>query len=431
VSSRTGKKGLMKLLVFAHRLEIGGSQHNAIELTATLRDRRGVDPVIFAEPGPAARLAHERGLRLIDAPAARAHPSPARGRALRAAIRREQPDVVHIWDWPQCLDAYYAVHVPWRTPLVVSVMDMNVPRLLPRSLPTTFGYPELVEQARRLGRRDVALLLPPVDVERNRPEAVAPAEVEAFRSEHGLAGDGITIVQVGRLVRWLKGESLRRSVAAVRQLGRELPLQLVLVGDGDAREEVQRLADDVNTELGRRAIVLTGALVDPRPAYAAADLVVGMGTSALRGMAFAKPVIVVGEGGFANRFDEDSAAWFLHHGIFGRGAGDGGDPLVGHLRRVVAEPGRWPELGALGRRFVVEHFGLEVGAAHLMDAFAAAQRRRAPLLPVLADGARSAVFNLVRVVRDSPAAQSGVAARVLQRRPGESAPAGTRAGERA
>jgi L-malate glycosyltransferase len=417
----------MKVLVFAHRLEIGGSQHNAIELTATLRDRQGVEAVMFAEPGPAARLAHERGLRLLDAPAARAHPSPARGRALREAIRQERPDVVHVWDWPQCLDAFYGAHLPWRTPLVVSVMDMNVPRLLPRTLPTTFGYPELLDQARRLGRRDVHLLLPPVDVERNRPEALAPADVKAFRAEHGLADGAVTIVQVGRLVRWLKGESLRRSVAAVRRLGREFPLQLVLVGDGDARPEVERLADEVNAELGRRAIVLTGALVDPRPAYAAADLVIGMGTSALRGMAFAKPVIVVGEGGFSNVFDDLSAPWFLHHGIFGRGDGRE-DQLVDHIRRVLSEPERRPELGALGRRFVVEHFGLEVGAARLVDAFAAAQRRRTPLPRVLADAGRTAAFNAVRVARDSRAAQgSGVPARVLQRRPAVAGPAGRRA----
>jgi hypothetical protein len=43
----------VKLLVFAHRLEIGGTQQNAIELAATLRDRHGFEPVLYAEPGPA------------------------------------------------------------------------------------------------------------------------------------------------------------------------------------------------------------------------------------------------------------------------------------------------------------------------------------------------------------------------------------------
>ena len=39
---------------------------------------------------------------------------------------------------------------------------------------------------------------------------------------------------------------------------------------------------------------LAGEMLDPRPAYAAADVVLGMGGSALRGMAFGKPLVVQG-----------------------------------------------------------------------------------------------------------------------------------------
>ena len=67
--------------------------------------------------------------------------------------------------------------------------------------------------------------------------------------------------------------------------------------------------------------MLIGAMVDPRPAYAAADVVVGMGGSALRGMAFAKPVIVVGEKNFAEVFDQDTAQGFYDRGIYGLGDG--------------------------------------------------------------------------------------------------------------
>ena len=49
---------------------------------------------------------------------------------------------------------------------------------------------------------------------------------------------------------------------------------------------------------GRQVVLLTGEIADPRPAYAAADVVVGQGGSALRGMAFGKPLVVVGEGRF-------------------------------------------------------------------------------------------------------------------------------------
>ena len=40
----------MKILVFSHELEIGGTQTNAIELSAALRDRFGHDVALFAGP---------------------------------------------------------------------------------------------------------------------------------------------------------------------------------------------------------------------------------------------------------------------------------------------------------------------------------------------------------------------------------------------
>ena len=76
----------VKILVFAHRLEVGGTQVNAIELSATLRDRHGHDVVLVATPGPMLAVAQEKKLRYIPAPDASVHPSLARGRALRRAI---------------------------------------------------------------------------------------------------------------------------------------------------------------------------------------------------------------------------------------------------------------------------------------------------------------------------------------------------------
>ena len=69
-------------------------------------------------------------------------------------------------------------------------------------------------------------------------------------------------------------------------MGRDFPLRLIIVGDGEVRSELNRLAAETNAKLGRTAVVLAGALLDPRPAYAAADVVVGMGGSPLGGMAY-------------------------------------------------------------------------------------------------------------------------------------------------
>jgi len=44
------------------------------------------------------KLVEEKGLRFLPAPEAHVHPSPARMRASRDAVRRERPDLLHVWD---------------------------------------------------------------------------------------------------------------------------------------------------------------------------------------------------------------------------------------------------------------------------------------------------------------------------------------------
>jgi glycosyltransferase involved in cell wall biosynthesis len=203
----------------------------------------------------------------------------------------------------------------------------------------------------------VGLILPPVDVRLNRPGAVDPTE---FR-HHCSVGEGETlIVIVSRLAKTLKGESLARSIDAVRALGNDRPVKLVIVGDGDARSELERCAARVNAILGREAVRFLGAMLDPRPAYAAADIVIGMGGSSLRALAFGKPVIVVGEQGFSRPFNQATAAEFLYRGMYGVGSADTpGDPLAGQISELIDRRPEWPALGRDAREFVVRHFDLE------------------------------------------------------------------------
>ncbi len=348
----------MKILVFAERLDLGGSQVNAIELSAMLRDRYGYDVVIFAAPGPMSKTIEEKGIRYLPAPdrPPKILPSVQRIRALADAIERERPDLIHIWDWTQCLDAFYGVYLFNRIPMIVSSMTMTVDRLLPKQLPTTFGVPILIDQAKAAGRPKLELILPPVDVDLNSPDAIDP---KPFRDYFGLGENEIVLVSVSRLVEWMKAEGICRVIDVVRHLGRELPLKFVIVGEGPSYAKLSELAAEVNADLGRQAIILTGGMIDPRPAYAAADIVIGMGGSGLRAMAIGKPVVVIGEQGFAKPFTPETADYFYYHGIYGQGDGDEGNiNLTAIIRSLAENPGRFPELGKFARDFVVEHFSL-------------------------------------------------------------------------
>ena len=377
----------MKILVFAHQLEVGGTQVNAIELTAALRDFHGHDVVLFAAPGPMVELVRQKGLQYLPAPDGRVHPSLERMRALRKVVRSERPDIIHAWDWWQCLDAYYGVHLPMRMPIIVTDMNMQMSRLLPKALPTTFGIPELVDQARASGRRRAELLLPPMDVRWNAPGVVDPRR---FREQYAVDDREILLVIVSRLAESLKGESLRRTIDAVRTLGRDFPLRLLVVGDGTMRSHLQQLAEAANRELGRAAVALTGALLDPRPAYAAADLVVGMGGSALRAMAFGKPVVIVGERGFSAPFNPQTADSFHYRGIYGVGDGSSDNTrLVNDIRQLVEDPRLLSGLGEFSRQFVVKNFSLEAGSATLARMCETALSEGVTFRTAVADGIRT------------------------------------------
>ena len=337
-------------------------------------------------------LVERKGIRLLPAPDASHHPSVARMRSLRDAVRNERPDLLHVWDWWQCLEAYYAVHLPMRVPMLVTDMMMELTRVLPRALPTTFGTPEIVARARAAGRGRADLLVPPVDVGLNSPGAVDPGP---FRERYGIGHGEITLVTVSRLDRWLKSESLVRTIDAVRTLGRDLPLRFVIVGDGPVRPQLEQLANEANAWLGRPAVVLTGGLVDPRPAYAAADVVVGMGSSALRGMAFGKPVVIVGAQGFSAPLTEGTADTFYYTGIYGRGDGSPGNARhVADIRGLAERPDRLTGLGEFSRQFVARNFSLEEVSTRLSEYCAAAVAHVPRRHVVLADGLRTAAVYL-------------------------------------
>jgi glycosyltransferase involved in cell wall biosynthesis len=389
--------GTMKVLVFSHRLEIGGTQTNAVELAAAVRDRAGMDVVLFAAPGPSLELARRRDVRVIEAPDADHHPSPTRMRALARVVRDEQPDLMHVWDWPQCFDAYYVEHMIKGLPVLCTVMGMVVPSFLPRALPATFGTPQLHARALRQRRGRVDLLEPPVDIDYNAPEAVDPT---AFKAEFGLDDGRLNVVVISRLVAWLKLESLLQTVAAIEALaatGR--PVRLVIVGEGPSADQLAQLARQVNERTRPGTIVLTGSLIDPRPAYAAADIMVGMGGSALRSLAFAKPLVVLGEHNFSEVFDHDSSHRFIWQGYYGLGDGRPSDRLRSQIEGLVDSADRRASLGKFGRDLVVDRYALGPAADRLAALYREVAAMPRPVVRRVFEGGRTAAYLSGRALR--------------------------------
>lgn len=348
----------LSILVYPHAMEIGGSQLNAVEIAAAVRDR-GHEVIVYSEDGPLVDRVEKLGLRHVVAARTRTRPNPVRSWELGRLARAEGIEVLHGYEWPPILECFAAAGLRTSAVSVGTVMSMAVAPFLPRSLPLVVGTERIRESCEpRTG--EVLVIEPPVDTVANRP-GVRVSEETALPLPPGT----IRLVIVSRLVKELKLEGILTTIRAVARLAERWPVHLTVVGDGHERAAVAAAAADVNQGRQTPVVTLTGELPDPRAVYDAADICVGMGGSALRSLAFAKPLVVQGEGGFFELLEPDTVETFLDRGFYG--VGQSGPEaavarLVTILEPLLAMPQRRYELGMWGRRLVVDRFSLERAA---------------------------------------------------------------------
>ena len=384
----------MRLLVVLHHLILGGSSLNALDFAIAARDR-GHEVTVFAaygnpvdgdQPGPVAQKVRAVGLPLVLV----RHPRESQERMLvrRTIVRslsdvvaRERIQLVHAYEIPMIMDSFYGPHLKLGVPLVGTIYGSYVPWWLPRYPPLVVGTRELADRSAPPRAQPPMLIEPPVNTDTDAPALVDAA---AFRRAQGFDGTDIVVATVSRLEPSVKAGGIEFAMSALQFMD-DPRIRLVVTGDGPSITALKASAERVNATLGRRAVIMTGALADPRPVYAAADITLGMGGSALRAMAFGKPLIVLGVQGFAKPLRPDTAQEFLFGGFFGVGDGDlDPRPLAAHIRELADQPKLRSELGEFGGQLVWERFSLKTASASLENVYTAAisqphrqeQRRR-------------------------------------------------------
>ena len=318
------------------------------------------------------------------------------------------------------MEAFAGPRLRLGLPVVCTVYSMAVAPFLPHSMPLLVSTDNIRIRAETAGHAEVTFVEPPVDVHANSPDY----DPGSFRADNGLDPDVPLLATICRLAPELKLEGLLAACEAVGQIAASgTPLQFVIAGDGSARGEVEKAAEAANARANRKIVVLTGQLADPRPAYAAADLVIGMGSSAERALAFGKPLIVQGEHGFWELLTPDTAPTFQRQGWYGIGA-DTSDRSAGTMRiekillGLLDDRTAWPRLGEYGRATAVERFSLEhVAAVHEEIYLAARQAPPASKALLARDSARSGCGpGQVQDPPEIPEAARDSAGRRLQRR---------------
>src|SRR5258708_25902504 len=164
--------GRVRILINLFRLAIGGSQINAIESGSRV-SKRGHEVIVYAPDGELRERIGDLGLEVVGAgPARRHHPPTVAGvRRLTALARERKVDLIHAYEWSPTLEAAYGPHLRLGVPVLSPVYAVAVPRFVPRTLPMIVGYPNEADRERRRGRREVHVVVCPVDTAANAPVA--------------------------------------------------------------------------------------------------------------------------------------------------------------------------------------------------------------------------------------------------------------------
>lgn len=360
----------MRVLVILNELCIGGCQINAIDHARHLANL-GVESFVVGfentlpNRGPTLLdVAEERGVQIeiLEPQGTIIKTAPV----LAAAADRHSVDIVHAYSSAQLRFGFWGPCRFGRRPLVMTMYEMEMPTyVVPRRQHLIVGTKYLEEEQIEARPGPTTLISPPVDTKSDR----TGVEVAQFMTENDLEPTATRFVIVSRLDAWMKPRAVEHAMAAVERLGRP-DIQLVVVGGGESEARLRATADEIAGRLGRKAIVFTGAMTDPRAAYASADVVLGMGGSAARGLSFGKPLIVTGENGWYQLFTPQSADALYSKSFWSdESLGDPVGALAAAMDEMVAHPDRRRELGGFGREFAERNFSLTAMSARLLDVY--------------------------------------------------------------
>lgn len=361
-----------RVLVQINNLGLGGTQLNAVDLAAATAEL-GFDPILV---GPRDTLPAQ-GPSLMDVAAAKGVPLVMLERAshgirgattLKGALAlsrlaaTHRADVVHAYSVGLTRAAYWGPCVLGRRPLVITAYEMEVDPDFQKWPTLVVGTRYLLEEQSALRPGATELISPPVDLDSDDPAKVSGA---GFRDLHGIAADQFALVIVSRLEEEMKGASVQAAMEAVDLLA-DPRCVLLIVGTGSAAARLGRMAAAINSRHGRSAVIMVGPMSDPRPAYAAADVVIGMGGSAARGLGFGKPLIVSGENGRFQLFTPASSGSLFRNSFWSNDpAADPSGELIACLAPLMDQPQLGEELGRFGRNFAEHNFSLGAMAAKL------------------------------------------------------------------
>ncbi len=299
----------MKVLMATMQLDIGGAETHIVELSKALA-RKGVEVIVASKGGAYVRELEDFGIRHFNVPLGSKNPRDLLSayKILERLITNEGVDVVHaharipgfVCGLLQKKHRFrFVTTAHWvfstRFPLKYFTNWGD------RSLAVSDDIKKYLIDNYGIDDRNIRVTINGIDTEKFSDNV----DFGDIAKELGFGENKTRIVYVSRMDtdRSLAAHKL---IEAVPHLYAQIPnLEVVIVGGGNDFDAVNSLADEVNSQLGSRVIITTGARIDINKFVASGDVFVGVSRAALEAMAAKKPAIIAGNEGYIGIFDKD------------------------------------------------------------------------------------------------------------------------------
>lgn len=371
----------MKILMATMGLDIGGAETHIVELSKELQ-KRGHQVVVVSNGGVYVPEITAAGIRHYNAPLHRRSLSDMRRSMdiLRDVIKKEQPDVVHAHARIPgflCGRLQRSMGFPFVTSCHGVYQVSGALRLLSnwgeRTLAVSEDIRDYLIHQYNIPPQHITLTINGIDTDKFSPEVSG----EAVRREFHL-GDAPVIGHVSRLDAET-ALAARQLIENASALDRAFPgVRVLIVGGGTVYEELARRAAQVNRDMGRDCLVLTGPRTDVNLLVAACDLFVGVSRAALEAMAACKPVILSGAQGHTGLFTPELLDKAVDTNFCCRTdpASTQEQQLAGLTAALSLPAEKRRELGEYGREVVQKYYSVHRMTDDCLSVYDQVRRRR-------------------------------------------------------
>ena len=264
----------------------------------------------------------------------------------------------------RCISCGKEMYGTLKSLMVYYALKMNKPRLkqVHRFIAISSFQKSIFCKYLGLNDNDIVVIPNAIDLKRFSPSTCIKQSERIYERQPGVKSDSNKIVHVSRLS-LDKLNAILNVINATPRIIKEFPnTQLLLVGSGEFFDYANKLAEEINHQLNREGIIMTGAIKDegvPK-IMGLADIVIGVGRVALEAMACGKPVIVAGStlgpfgGNYGGIVTPSNIAELKVHNFSGRNSFERANPrkIAEACVRLLADKEYRLFLGRFGREYV-------------------------------------------------------------------------------